>query len=762
MTVTPLEYLKLGWKIFPVHTIDAYGVCTCRDGDKCNSPGKHGRTRHGVHDASGDENQIRAWMAQFPDTNWGLACGVASGVFAIDIDPSKGGAESFEEFEQVMVDATPASLIQGTGGGGRHIIYALPEGVTNMGNPTNWLQGVDIRGNSGHIVIEPSLHISGGRYGWLNWGHPIAEAPKSLIDAIIGARTFGNGVLGAGGFGAAAGLSDTDEILAGVKEGSRDDTLFRLACRLRRQLNDSRVAVETLVLAAAAQAEPPFPESEALKKVEQAFRQDHTDLDIFKSGGAGNDNFGGDSSMDPDEQDRIYHLTDMGNRDRFVRAFGDQYRYVSGRGWFRWSDLGWVSVEQNIVRYDVQTVPEVIREDATRIADISARSRVIRWAHDSESSGRVSSILTLAEDHPTFFRDQDAFNTVSHELACRNGMVDLRDGTIRPFVREDMFLRNTKVIYEPEYRLEAWENFLIDTTQGDTELIEYLQMAAGYTLTGSVEEEVFFVVSGPRQSGKSTYMDALKAALGGYSDVSPPETFMQRFGKELPREELVKFDGSRLILTSELPEGGKFDEAFVKRITGGDPISLRYLYEEAFAIRPQFKLWMATNHDPITNDSAMFRRIKRVPFMHTVPENRRDRRLKQIIQDPAVGGRAVLAWAVKGAIKYFERGYLPTPSVIAVATEEYRLSQDSFSQFLFETFWTKEGARASVKSAHEAYNEWCKKTRERPITRPVFIQKLRDKEVAVRTLDNGEQYIDGYMFRTDVVENVAYFSGGQL
>lgn len=702
-------------------------------------------------------------MIQYPETNWGLACGVASGVFAIDIDPSKGGAESFEEFEQVMVDATPASLIQGTGGGGRHILYALPAGVTNIGNPTNWLQGVDIRGNSGHIVIEPALHISGGTYNWLNWGHPIAEAPKALVDAIVGHRGGSSGgVLGAGGFGSAAGLSDTDEILAGVKEGSRDDTLFRLACRLRRQLNDSRMAVETLVLAAAERADPPFPRDEALRKVEQAFRQDHTDNDIFKSGApaGGSDGVSAVASDDPDEQDRIYHLTDMGNRDRFVRAFGDQYRYITGRGWFRWSDLGWVSVEENVVRFDVQTIPDIIRQDATRVADISARGRVVRWAHDSESSGRVSAILTLAEDHPAFFRGQDAFNSVTHELACRNGMVDLRDGSIRPFTREDMFLRNSKVIYDPEYRLDEWERFLTDTTQGDAELIEYLQLAAGYTLTGSVGEEVFFVVSGPRGSGKSTYMDGLRAAMGAYSDVSPPETFMQRFGKDIPREELIKFDGSRLILTSELPEGGKFDDAFIKRITGGDPLSLRYLYEESFTIQPQFKLWMATNHDPITNDSAMFRRLKRVPFAHSIPEDKRDKRLKEVIKDPAVGGRAVLAWAVRGAIKYYERGYLPTPSVVRSSTEEYQMSQDSFTQFLIETFWTKDDARASIKFAHEAYNEWCRKTKERQVTRPVFIQKLKDKDVVVRTLDNGEQYIDGYMFRTDVPENIMYSGGG--
>jgi len=64
---------------------------------------------------------------------------------------------------------------------------------------------------------------------------------------------------------------DPGSVLAGVPEGDRDDTLFRYACRLRTK-NMSREEAELLVREAARNCEPPFPESEALMKIESAWK----------------------------------------------------------------------------------------------------------------------------------------------------------------------------------------------------------------------------------------------------------------------------------------------------------------------------------------------------------------------------------------------------------------------------------------------------------------------------------------------------------
>lgn len=728
----PGDYIRLGWKVFPCHSI-INGRCSCGRDDKCESPGKHPRTRNGVKDASDNLDVLRAWWELYPGCNWGLACGKDSDVFVIDIDDRKGGFESFDEYEQMRLSPLPITLKSKTGGGGRHLFFKYPTDGTRIGNRVGWLPGVDVRSDGGYVILPPGNHISGGMYDWLTWGTPVVEAPGDLVASVGGA--------GIGGLGATK-LGGTDELIAGLEEGGRDDQIFRMACRLRRQLGDNaRAAVLLLVLETARNSNPPFPENEARAKVEQAFKQDHTDdSDVFVDG----------DDVDS-EDDPLYRLTDMGNRDRFVRAFGDDFRFVAGIGWHRWTDLGWQKVDDRIVTWKAQEVPAIIRADAQRVPDINMRARFLRWANDSEAKGRISNIVSMAETHPDIMKTPDDFDNIPKLLACRNGMVNLENGTIRNFTRDDLFTRNTNIIYDPSAKLDAWDRFLVTTTNNDRDLMDYLQMAAGYSLSGSIAEECFFIISGPTASGKSTFMAGLEGALGKYADVTSAETFMKKFGRGEPREEVVKFAGARVISTEELPEGERFDDAFLKRITGGSPISARYLYQEGFTFNPQFKLWMATNHDPITSDSAMFRRIKRVPFLYTIPEDKRDRKLKAIIKNPEIGGQAVLAWAVRGAIKYFEQGRLIEPLSVQMATSKYQSEQDSFTHFINETYSAALPTdEVKFTDVYSQYVVWCKNATEKPARRPQFAQKLADRNLVISTRDNGDQYVRGIVLRMDV------------
>jgi hypothetical protein len=277
----PGTYAALGWKVFPLHhlvEVDGARVCSCGDID-CDSPGKHPRTSNGVKAATSDLEQLRRWWQQFPGCNWALATGQPSGVIAIDLDAGKGGFESWAEYtaQRHAPGDLAQTLIAATGGGGRHLFLMSPPGEV-VRNRVNWKPGVDIRGDGGYVVLAPSNHASGGSYAWQNWGHRIMAAPTDLL-ADLAAGGAGSSML--------KGVT-TDGLLDGIPEGSRDDMLFRLACRLRRQLGDNRATVELVVLTAAANSTPPFPEVDALKKIDQAFLQDHSDGgDPYAVGGDG-------------------------------------------------------------------------------------------------------------------------------------------------------------------------------------------------------------------------------------------------------------------------------------------------------------------------------------------------------------------------------------------------------------------------------------------------------------------------------------------
>jgi hypothetical protein len=256
-----------GWAIFPCHSI-VNGACSCNN-PACDSPGKHPRTYNGVKGASKGIEVVLGWARQFPACNWGVATGEPSGIVVFDIDVRK--ANGFESFESLLVEAgitAVETFTVATGGGGRHLYFGW--NGKPVKNRVNFRPGVDVRGDGGYVILPGSNHISGGAYV-VEQSNDLAYLPDKLLSLL------GSGAGVSSDSSVIAGLS-LDKFLDGVEEGSRDDALFRYACKLRRQLGDERAAITLLVLTAAVNSTPPFPEKDALRKIDQAFAQDHSDL----------------------------------------------------------------------------------------------------------------------------------------------------------------------------------------------------------------------------------------------------------------------------------------------------------------------------------------------------------------------------------------------------------------------------------------------------------------------------------------------------
>ena len=214
-------------------------------------------------DATTDSGQVQTWWAESPAANVGIATGVVSGLVVLDVDPAHGGDESLcdLEAEQGTLPATPTAL---TGGGGRHLFFAHPGG--RVPNRVGLRPGLDLRGDGGFVVAPPSIHASGRCYAWEASAYPndtpLASLPAWLLHAVTAPTATLNGDR----------PLDVAAVLAGVPEGERDITLFHLASKLRRA-GVPRKWAERLVLEAAANCVPPFPERDALAKVASAYER---------------------------------------------------------------------------------------------------------------------------------------------------------------------------------------------------------------------------------------------------------------------------------------------------------------------------------------------------------------------------------------------------------------------------------------------------------------------------------------------------------
>lgn len=263
-----LGYARRGWAVFPLHTPvctetaeGRQSACSCGR-TACPDNGKHPRTKHGLKDATTDEGTITEWWWEWPDANIGIVTGRRSGIAAVDVDPRHGGDVELTKLEAAhgSLPETPEQL---TGGGGRHIVFADPEGC-----PSRVLgEGVELKGDGTYIVGAPSLHESGRSYEWEAAHHPddvpLARLPEWVVQ--VAKTKAGSGFDGGGP------RLDPTAVLAGVPEGQRDTTLFRYACRLRAK-GLAREEAEALVLQAGANCQPPFAEQKAREKVASAWR----------------------------------------------------------------------------------------------------------------------------------------------------------------------------------------------------------------------------------------------------------------------------------------------------------------------------------------------------------------------------------------------------------------------------------------------------------------------------------------------------------
>jgi len=294
---------------------------------------------------------------------------------------------------------------------------------------------------------------------------------------------------------------------------------------------------------------------------------------------------------------------------------------------------------------------------------------------------------------------------------CHNGTIDLRTGRLQNHDRADLMTKCSPVAYDPRARSDLWEDFLATATSADTDLQRFLQTIAGYCLTGSNVEEKLFLLHGPTRSGKSTFVDALKSAMGDYAMAASVQAFMEQAGGRSSghSEDLACLVGARMVAATEPRQGRRWDVEAVKSITGGDELRVSRKFEKSFPFTPQFKIVVAANEAPKIGhgDDAMWRRMVSVPFPVSIPEDQVDASIKTRLRDHDESGAVILAWAVQGCLLWQEHG-LQVPDVVRLATAAYRDQMDPLGDWLAECCVIEPGDGFTPWGMiWESYRAWC-------------------------------------------------------
>jgi len=434
--------------------------------------------------------------------------------------------------------------------------------------------------------------------------------------------------------------------------------------------------------------------------------------------------------------------TDAGNAEWIAALFGDALRYDHKQSrWLIWSKRRrWIEDKANEVRKFAIAAARRRLRAAARLADTNKSKAEIKWAFASEDRYRVDAALDIAKSLPPISDLGDGWDADPWLFGVANGIVDLRTGKLCPATQQDRITKFSPVVFDPNATCPRFEQFVREIFGGDVVLICYVQKAAGYSLTGSVQEQCIFILYGPGANGKTTLVEILLYVMGDYGDDLPISVLEAKRNGSAPGE-AVKLPGLRFAKSVEIREGRRLDEARVKALTGGDTISVRPLYHNAFSFRPTHKLWLAVNHKPVITDNspAMWRRIRLIPFLCTFEGQQADKRLLEKLKAEAPG---ILNWMIQGCMAWQKEGLEPPPPV-QEATREYQEDSDPLSAFVKDRCEAGDGFEVGRGELYDAYRKWCEDNDQEPLKIGDFKSRMSQRFVPDRSGHGGKKVWKG-------------------
>lgn len=417
----------------------------------------------------------------------------------------------------------------------------------------------------------------------------------------------------------------------------------------------------------------------------------------------------------------VMPYTDASLADRFLKKHAAEVRFCPTMGgWLVWDGKKWARDDYRRVRHWVGGICKAASAEV--LLEIEEKGTAHKVATRVASNGVKNAVCDYAADHPAVSARAEQFDTDPMLLNTPAGIVDLANGSMHPHAARHLMTKSTSVAPRAG-NAPLWAAFLDEATAGDKELQRYLQRFAGYSLTGDTREHILAFFYGLGGNGKGTFLNTLTAVWGDYAKTSPMATFTASKIDAHPTE-IANLAGARLVTAQETDEERRWDEAKIKSLTGGDPVTARFMRADFFTYQPQFKLWFAGNRRPVIAnlDAAMRRRFHLVPF--TIKPKFVDNTL---IARLRAEHAEILHWAIEGALAWQREG-LRAPQAVVEATAEYFAENDPLGTWIAErTIAASDKDFINTAALYGDWREFCGDAGEHQISQRKFVDRLESK-----------------------------------
>lgn len=413
------------------------------------------------------------------------------------------------------------------------------------------------------------------------------------------------------------------------------------------------------------------------------------------------------------ELKKEYALDDTGNAERFVDTFGSVLKYnIDLKSWVIFDGKTWVRDYKQQVKKYADSLIERMKEECLKEEDKDLqREKARNIKHISSTNGKDAMLKEAIHLLEVATKNYD-YDKQDYLINCRNGIVDLRNGTLFEHDKELMLSKNTNVEVDLNGTPTQFIKFLNDIFCGDIELVNFMQKAIGYSLTGYTREQCLFQHIGNGSNGKSVLFNVIYEMMGSYALNIQVESILQKGanGGGNANPDIARLNGVRFVRTTEPSDGQRFNEGLIKQLTGADVITARNLYADFFDFIPKFKLWIACNHriNVRGTDKGIWRRMKVVEYKRTFEGSEIDYNLEEKLK---LELPQILGWAVKGAVKWYNEG-LGNNAAVEIATQEYRNAMDLVGQFLSECAIVDNNGKEKSSDIYNEFKIWAKNGNE--------------------------------------------------
>lgn len=705
-----IRLAEFGFAVFPCREVASIEAGIAH---RAKSP----YTAHGLSEATTDVEQLATWWGQWPGALVGVNCG-QSGLVVLDIDRKvvERTGEIVDGFEAIAARglAVPATLsYTSTSGNGEHHIFAGPVDAPGPAQDVAGLRGVDRRSGGSYVIWAGDVPTSRTEF---------AAAPAWLLE---GSRRQASGAAYEGTVrewlnALPTGPADREaqrvvEELTGVD--IKREAMLNAQSRLVSIAAEGRPIGDAIDLARAEYLREPWDTPHhagewdvalagavrkfggARKRVSvstwsgEAAIVAHPSASVVSSDGAS-------GRVWPRSWDDVNLHSHRRLAARFAQLADGRLLWVHGAGWHAWdgsrwaSDLGEVAANGTLRALLERSWGEALADPALQ-----------RDVKSCNTAAGGKGVLDIASRDPRLFAPEvDADPWI---LNTRSGTLDLHTLELRPHDPADRITKVTRGVFSPHAAGADWPQFL-ESTLPDPDVRGFLQRWAGVALIGQVIEHKLVVAIGSGRNGKGVLANAIGHALGDYAGILPSSLLTANKYGETGSDLAAMADlrGVRWVVASEVQKGSRLNEERMKRLTGGDPLKARQLYQAFVTFQPSHSITMLANDLPEADSAAtaVWARILAVPFTESF-HGREDGGLADRLAGAA---DEVLTWAVEGLRDYRDRGSrLDPPVAVRSRTDRYRADNDPVRRFVAEE--CDLGAEHEVMKGvlFAAYNAWA-------------------------------------------------------